>query len=359
MEQKKGGCFLAIQTLRYENHGLIVVDQTRLPGEIRYVTLQTAAEVARAIRDMLVRGAPAIGVAGAYGVALAARGLPDLSGGDWLAALEREGALIASARPTAVNLTWAVERMLSLARQKAALPLPSLCALLEREAAAIHGEDAAINRAIGENLLFLLHDGDTILTHCNAGALATSAYGTALAPLYLAKERGMTLRAYADETRPRLQGAKLTALELQKAGVDVTLIADNMAAVVMAAGKIDAVIVGCDRVAKNGDTANKIGTFGLSILARHFGIPFYIAAPTPTIDFACPDGAHIPIEERDGREITHIGETRIAPEGIKTFNPAFDVTPAGQITAIVTERGVAYPPFSDSLGRWAPKLEQK
>ena len=226
---------------------------------------------------------------------------------------------------------------------------PQIIEKLEDEAVKIHEEDKAINRAIGENLLGLLKEGDTVLTHCNAGALAASEYGTALSVFYLAKERGFPLKVYVDETRPRLQGAKLTAFELYHAGIDVTLISDNMAAVVMSQGRIDAVIVGCDRVAANGDAANKIGTLNVSILAKHFGIPMYIAAPTPTIDMNCPTGKNIPIEERDESEIKEINGKLIAPEGVKVYNPSFDVTPAENITAIVTEKGVVYPPYKENL----------
>ena len=338
-----------ITTLRWADKKLIMIDQTLLPNEVCYRTLSTVKEVFDAIRTMVVRGAPAIGVAAAYGMVMAAFAAPKTSHDAFFAAFRKDGAYLIESRPTAVNLQWAVERMLAFAEQHKDLPLDELCGKLEAEAIEIHEEDVRINRAIGENLLSLLKDGDTVLTHCNAGALATADYGTALSPFYLAKERGMNIKAYADETRPRLQGAKLTAFELYHAGVDVTLISDNMAAVVMSQGKIDAIIVGCDRVAANGDTANKIGTLNVSILAKHFGIPMYIAAPTPTIDLNCPTGREIPIEERDGDEIVRVGETVIAPKGIKTYNPSFDVTPAEHLTAIVTERGIARPPFSDSL----------
>ena len=341
----------ALITLKWQDRQLILLDQTRLPNHIEYLTLTTIEQVRDAIRTMVVRGAPAIGVAAGYGMALAAFAIADDNYPGFIQALESAGADLALARPTAVNLPWAVERMLRRARALAGTPVALIRPLLEQEAIAIHQEDVAINRAIGENLLSLLQPGNTILTHCNAGALATSAYGTALSVLYLAQERGIPLQAYADETRPRLQGARLTAFELHQAGIDVTLISDNMAAVVMAQGKIDVVIVGCDRIAANGDTANKIGTYSVSILARHFGIPLYIAAPTPTIDINCPSGSCIPIEERDGDEITCINEEWIAPAGIKTYNPSFDVTPAENITAIVTERGIIYPPFQDNIQR--------
>ena len=345
-------------TLQWQDHQLILLDQTLLPTQIQYRTLTTAEAVFEAIRSMVVRGAPAIGVAAAYGMVLAAqsallasrRHSPGLHSA-FIDYLQRSAAFLATARPTAVNLQWAIDRMLEvLSADPEASPV-QLVERLEKEAIAIHEEDVRINRAIGENLLSLLKDGDTVLTHCNAGALATSAYGTALSVFYLAQEKGIHLKVFADETRPRLQGARLTAFELHQAGIDVTLISDNMAAVVMAQGKINAVIVGCDRVAANGDTANKIGTFGVSILARHFGIPMYIAAPTPTIDLACPSGAAIPIEERQADEILMINGAYIAPETVKVYNPAFDVTPAEHILAIVTEKAIVYPPFRENLGR--------
>ncbi len=338
-------------TLRWTGAELQLIDQTLLPGTIAYIELNSYEAVSDAILHMKVRGAPAIGIAAAYGMVLAAKAAPATDLSSFRAALSQAASHLVKSRPTAVNLHWAVERLLSQAEASDALAIPDIIHALEQEAVLIHDEDRQINRAIGENLLTLLKDGDTVLTHCNAGALATSEYGTALSVFYLAQEKGIRLKAYADETRPRLQGARLTAFELLHNGVDVTLICDNMAAVVMAQGKIDAVIVGCDRVAANGDTANKIGTFNVSILAKHFGIPFYIAAPTPTIDLCCTSGADIPIEERSSREITMIDQHRIAPEGIKTYNPAFDVTPAAHITAIVTEKGIVYPPYTEHLSK--------
>ena len=338
-------------TLKWQDRQLILLDQTQLPNEIVYRTMTTVEQVHDAIRRMVVRGAPAIGVAAGYGMAMAAYAISDDQFPGFIRELETTGAWLETARPTAVNLSWAIERMIRLARSMGDQPVATIRQLLELEAIAIHQEDLQINRNIGENLLSLLQDGDTVLTHCNAGALATAGYGTALSVFYLAKEKGVNLKAIVDETRPRLQGARMTAFELVQAGVDVTLISDNMAAVVMAQGKVDAVIVGCDRIAANGDTANKIGTYGVSLLARHFGIPMYIAAPTPTIDIRCPSGVEIPIEERDGEEITWINGERIAPEGVKTYNPSFDVTPAENITAIVTERGIIYPPFTENIRR--------
>lgn len=340
-----------IYSLKWADGKLSLIDQTLLPETIAYIEMDTLEEVFDAILHMKVRGAPAIGIAAAYGMVLAAMALVDLDPPAFELALAKAAGHLASSRPTAVNLMWAIDRMQKKADASKHLPVRKIVEGLEQEAVKIHDEDRQINRAIGENLLTLLKDGDTVLTHCNAGALATSEYGTALSVFYLAQEKGVCLKAYADETRPRLQGARLTAFELLYNGVDVTLICDNMAAVVMAQGKISAVIVGCDRIAANGDTANKIGTFNVSILAKHFGIPFYVAAPTPTIDLCCTTGADIPIEERSTREITMIDQNRIAPEGIKTYNPAFDVTPAAHITAIVTEKGIVYPPYPEHLSK--------
>lgn len=336
-------------TLKWKEGKLFLIDQTILPNEIAYVECKTTEDVFTAIRTMIVRGAPAIGVSAGYGMVLAAKEARTDDFGTFMEKYEELGKYLGSSRPTAVNLMWAVERMLKKARTLGDKSMEEILDILEQEAIEIHKEDIAINRSIGSNLLSLLQPGDTVLTHCNAGALATSEYGTALSVFYMAQEKGFPLKAYADETRPRLQGARLTSFELFHAGVDVTLISDNMAAVVMSQGKIDAVIVGCDRVAANGDTANKIGTYNVSILAKEFGIPMYIAAPTPTIDMDCPAGAGIPIEERDGDEIAEVNGVRIAPKGIKTYNPAFDVTPAANITAIVTEKGIARAPFTESL----------
>ncbi|NCA98244.1 MAG: S-methyl-5-thioribose-1-phosphate isomerase [Clostridia bacterium] len=341
----------SVTSLEWQDGVLVLLDQTLLPGQITYRVLGTVEQVRDAIRDMVVRGAPAIGVAAAYGMALAARQAPSDGFPAFYAALDSAGHMLALSRPTAVNLSWAIDRMLAKSRACSELPVDFILTELEQEAIAIHQEDIAINRAIGSNLLSLVQPGDTILTHCNAGALATAGYGTALSVFFVALEQGIELKAFIDETRPRLQGARLTAFELVQSGIDATLVSDNMAAVVMSQAKIQAVIVGCDRIAANGDTANKIGTFGLSILARHFNIPFYIAAPTPTIDWDCPSGHDIPIEERSGEEITMINGERIAPAGVKTYNPSFDVTPAAHISAIVTERGIVRPPFAENLAK--------
>lgn len=330
---------------------LVLLDQRLLPGQTAYLRCRTLQEVYDAIQTMAVRGAPAIGVAAAYGMVLGAKGLMAAHNSALLPELRQEGARLSSARPTAVNLMWAVERMLRIAGGMENSPPGIFYAALLQEAKAIHAEDEAICRAIGNSLLPRLADGMGILTHCNAGQLATSRYGTALSPIYLALDQGMRLRVYADETRPRLQGSTLTAFELQAAGADVTVLCDNMAALVMAQGKIDCCIVGCDRVARNGDTANKIGTLGVAILARHFGIPFYVAAPTPTIDLRCPDGRHIPIEEREDSEVSMRFGVRTVPEGVHIYNPSFDVTPAGLITGFATERGLILPPFQARFER--------
>ena len=338
-----------LKTIQWQNEKLILLNQTLLPNEIAYEAFVDAAGVWEAIRTMKVRGAPAIGIAAAYGLYLGVREAPEESPAAFFRVLEETAALLSTTRPTAVNLFWALERMKQKALAHKELPVARLKEMLRAEAMQIHREDEAINRSIGDNLLTLLEDGMGILTHCNAGALATSAYGTATAPLYLGKERGYYFNVYCTETRPRLQGSTLTALELQQAGIDVTVITDNMAAAVMAEGKIDAVIVGCDRLAANGDAANKIGTLGLSILARYYQVPFYVAVPTPTIDRSIRTGKEIPIEEREPAEITNRFGVPTVPKGVKVYNPAFDITPHQNISAIITEKGIVYPPYEENL----------
>lgn len=338
-----------ITTLKWEKGNLLLLDQTLLPHKVTYVTCKNLEDVYQAIQTMIVRGAPAIGVAAGYGMVLAAGAYEETSEESFFDYLKAQGEYLKSSRPTAVNLMWAVDRIVKKAEGFSGQPFEVVVKEIEAEAIAIHEEDKQTNRNIGMNLLSLLKDGDTVLTHCNAGSLATAEYGTALSVFYMAQEKGMNIKAYADETRPRLQGANLTAFELTEHGVDVTLICDNMAAVVMSQGKINAVIVGCDRVAANGDTANKIGTFSVSVLAKQFGIPVYIAAPTTTIDMDCPTGKEIPIEERSREEVLRINGEYIAPKEVKTYNLAFDVTPAEYITAIVTEKGIVYPSFCDNL----------
>lgn len=335
------------RTVWWEEGRVRMIDQTRLPAETIILDLATAEEVAEAIRSMRVRGAPAIGVAAALGLALAARSAA-------AEPPERFGRLLAEAaerlrltRPTAVNLFWAIDRLLCLAEPE---PDPRRAAeRLEAEARAMIEEDVRINRSLGHHGAALLPAQGGVLTHCNTGSLATVAYGTALGVVRAAVKDGKQLHVFVDETRPRLQGMKLTAWELQRDGIPAMLITDNMAGWVMRRGQVQAVIVGADRIAANGDTANKIGTYGLAVLAQAHHIPFYVAAPTSTIDLKLADGSAIPIEERDPEEVTHVGGVRQAPAGVAVYNPAFDVTPAALITAIITEAGVARPPTRESL----------
>ncbi|GED68944.1 methylthioribose-1-phosphate isomerase 1 [Brevibacillus reuszeri] len=329
--------------VKWENDYLVLLDQTRLPVETIYLNLTTSEEVWASIRHLQVRGAPAIGMAAAYGLYLGVRGSEAETHAQFWNELIKQADYLGTSRPTAVNLFWALDRIKARVEKETSLSVAELKAAVLDEALAIQKEDAEVCRTIGEHLLTLLHDGMGILTHCNPGALATAAYGTATAPFYLAKERGWNLKVYADETRPVLQGARLTAYELQQAGIDVTLICDNMAAMVMSQGKVEAVIVGTDRVAANGDVANKIGTYGVAVLAKAHGIPFYVAAPLSSVDLETPTGADIPIEERPAEEITHGLGKQVAPDDIKVYNPAFDVTPAKYITAIVTETGIFKP----------------
>jgi methylthioribose-1-phosphate isomerase len=326
---------MSVEPIRWHDNELQLLDQRKLPREVVWVRCRDAHEVAVAIRDMVVRGAPAIGVAAAFGIALAA-----LRGDDIRAA----AAELRSARPTAVNLMWAVDRM--MAAQDSGLRTQDLVA----EAQRMFAEDVEANRRIGRFGAALLGENTTVLTHCNAGALATAGYGTALGVVRAAAESGKRIAVFADETRPYLQGARLTAWELQQDGIDVTLITDNMAGHFFQQGRFDAVIVGADRIAANGDAANKIGTYTVAVLAKAHGVPFYIAAPISTVDIATPDGSAIPIEERSAAEVTSIGGVAIAPEGVAVRHPAFDVTPAALITAIITDRGVLRPPYHESIG---------
>jgi methylthioribose-1-phosphate isomerase len=336
-------------TLDDERDALVILDQTKLPNEVVYLRLTRQEDIRNAIRSLRVRGAPAIGVAAAGGLYLAAK---SVDANDFDAFYERfkdAKDFLASARPTAVNLSWALDRMERVATAHREKPVPRIKALLLEEAVRIRKEDAAACRAIGEHGLALLKDGDGILTHCNAGYLAATRYGTALAPVYMGLERGMRFKVFVDETRPLLQGARLTAFELCAAGADTTLICDNMASLVMKNGWVQAVLVGCDRLAANGDACNKIGTSGAAILAKHYGIPFYVCAPTSTIDARARTGADIPIEHRPPEEITELWyEKRMAPEGVRVYNPAFDVTDRSLITGIVTELGVFRPPYDFS-----------
>lgn len=348
-----------ITPVKMEDSRLWILDQSLLPGQEHYIELRTKEEIWAAIKKLQVRGAPAIGVAAAYGLYRAVRDLESANFQDFARDFHWAKEYIATARPTAVNLFWALERMeerLYQLREQADAETPweeqraFIKEGLFQEADAIRREDEQSCLAMGEHGLSLLKKGMGILTHCNAGTLATAKYGTCLAPIYLGQERGYQFRVYADETRPLLQGARLTAWELSREGVDVTLICDNMASSVMKQGLVDAVVVGCDRMAANGDGANKIGTSGVAILAKEYGIPFYMFAPTSTIDLDTVSGEEIVIEERDGDEIRSLWYKRpMAPEGIKTYNPAFDVTDHEYITAVVTEKGIVRPPYQDSL----------
>ena len=330
-----------------------LIDQTRLPGEEVYVECRTVEEVADAIRTMRVRGAPAIGVTAAMGMALGAQTIAATTSGGFLAALEEAGRILTATRPTAVNLRWAVRRILELAKKSRDLSLPEIKAALVAEAREMREEDIRINQAMGRHGQSLVPNPARVLTHCNAGGLATAGYGTAVGVIRAAAEAGKRVMVWVDETRPLLQGARLTAWELMRAGIPATLITDNMAGHFMGRGQVDLVVVGADRIARNGDVANKIGTYGVSLLARAHGIPFYVAAPISTLDLSLTDGSEIPIEERSIEEVTCIGGRRLAPEGMRAANPAFDVTPASFVDAIITERGVARAPYEVSLPRLA------
>ena len=336
--------------LSEDEASVVILDQTQLPNRQTYLTLNTAEEIYDAIKTLAVRGAPAIGICAGYGMYVLARRRAAEDIGTFRAGLEKDGAYLISSRPTAVNLSWAVKRMLAVVEANADRGVAELVGLLRDEAIAIHDEDIQMCCRISEYGLSLVKPGDGILTHCNAGTLATSKYGTAIGPVLLGRERGIDFKVFSDETRPLLQGARLTSYELQKAGVDVTLICDNMASLVMKNGWVQACFVGCDRIAANGDFANKIGTSGVAILAKHYGIPFYTLGPTSTIDMSCPTGADIRIEQRDPDEIKTMWyrEPMALPE-VKCYNPAFDVTDHELLTAIVTDRGIVYPPFDVNL----------
>ncbi len=341
---------MPIETLRWTDSELVIVDQTLLPNELREITLATEESVWEAIKSLRVRGAPAIGVCAALGVLVGARERCAVGGLSMRDAALAAADYLATSRPTAVNLFWALDRM----RRVLGAASPDsgdadIFSLLEAEAVEILAEDKRLCRAIGEHGAPLIGEGDGVLTHCNAGGLATADYGTALAVMFRAHEKGRGFRAYADETRPLLQGARLTAWELQKAGIDVTLICDNMAAQVMKEGRIQLCLVGSDRIAANGDAANKIGTYGVALLAKAHGIPFYVAAPLSTIDPSLATGDEIPIEQRDAEEVTNGFGRRTAPVGIDVYNPAFDVTPASLIAGIVTEIGILRPPYVESI----------
>ena len=347
-----GGDILRRDTVALDEkeNALVIIDQTLLPGEVKMLSLKRQEDIREAIYMLRVRGAPAIGVAAAIGLYLAALEIDTDSADEFFGRLAAAKAYLAAARPTAVNLFWALDRMERAALACREKPIGEIKARLHDEAVRIREEDIETCCKIGENGLTLLRNGCGVLTHCNAGQLATTRYGTALAPIHLGRERGWNFRVFCDETRPLLQGARLSAYELMADGVDTTVICDNMASQVMKNGWVDAVLVGADRIAANGDACNKIGTSGVAILARHYGVPFYVLAPLSTIDRTLATGAEIPIEERKGAEITEMWYARpMAPSGVKTYNPAFDVTDASLITGIVTEKGVLRPDYRKSI----------
>ena len=343
-----------------ENSALVIIDQTKLPGKTEILNLHTGEEIWNAIYLLQVRGAPAIGVAAAMGIYLLAKKMPTDSFASFYEEFKKQKDYLNSSRPTAVNLSWALNRMEQKVLSLKELPVAEIVGGLKKEAELMKEEDIAVCKQIGENGLTLVNPGDGILTHCNAGQLATCKYGTATAPIYLGQERGYHFRVFADETRPLLQGARLTAYELQAAGVDVTLICDNMSATVMKKGWVNAVFVGCDRVAANGDTANKIGTSVVATVAKRYGVPVYICAPTSTIDLNTPTGDDIVIEERPAHEVTDMWyKEPMGPKGVKVFNPAFDVTDHELIAGIITENGIAYEPYTESLPKMVNRRNQK
>ncbi|MBQ7584614.1 MAG: S-methyl-5-thioribose-1-phosphate isomerase [Lachnospiraceae bacterium] len=338
--------------LSEDRESIIVLDQTRLPNEVVYLNIKTAGKMYDAIKTLAVRGAPCIGVFAGYCMAVLAKGYSTLEVGEFADKLKKDAEYLDSSRPTAVNLSWAIKRQLGIMKSgiEAGISVTRITERLFDEAVSIHEEDILMCMKIAEQGLSLLHDGDGLLTHCNAGALATSRYGTGLGPILLGRERGYNFHVYSDETRPLLQGARLTAFELVNAGVDETVICDNMASLLMKQGKIQAVLVGCDRIAANGDTANKIGTSGAAIIAKHYGVPFYVLGPYSTIDLETKKGDDIVIEMRDPEEIGSLWyEKPMAPKGVRFFNPAFDVTDHSLITAIITDRGILRPPYDKSI----------
>ncbi len=365
MEKKSILDYETVELDDYDN-SVVIIDQTRLPGNTEIIRLHTAQEIWDAIYLLKVRGAPAIGVSAAFGIYVLAKQIAkekeDKGFEAFYEAFHKQKEYLNSARPTAVNLSWALNRMERVclkAGREEGKSISEVLEILRSEAVEIKEEDIRVCKAIGEYGLSLVKPGDGILTHCNAGQLATCKYGTATAPIYLGHERGYHFKVFADETRPLLQGARLTAYELHSAGVDVTLICDNMSAMVMKNGWVNAVFVGCDRVAANGDTANKIGTSVVAAVAKHYGVPFYVCAPTSTIDFETPSGEEIKIEQRPAEEVTEMWyKERMAPDGVKVFNPAFDVTDHELITAIVTEYGIARAPFKESLEKIRKKKKE-
>jgi len=341
-----------LPTIDWEDGEVVMIDQRKLPSREVYVRCRTAQAVAKAIRTMVIRGAPAIGVAAAMGVALELRRSTATGTTQLATEFYRACDLLAATRPTAVNLFWAIERMKRVFAEamRAGQSTQELQATIDAEAARVHDEDVASCRALGRYGAEVVPDEARVLTHCNAGALATGGYGTALGVIRAAVEAGKRVAVYADETRPFLQGARLTAWELVRDGIATTVITDGMAGSLMRAGRVDVVVVGADRIAANGDVANKIGTYTVAVLAREHGVPFFVAAPVSTFDPSTPDGSGIPIEERDPKEITHLGASQLAPDGAQVWNPAFDVTPARLVAGIITERGICRPPYTESLG---------
>lgn len=348
-----------VRSVFWENRQVMLIDQRLLPGQFVVIGFDTVEKVAAAIGEMVVRGAPAIGATGAYGMALAAYTSPATDRNSLLCDLRRAKTVLDAARPTAVNLSWATARMMELAEHTVAPTMDDLRSALLAEADAIADEDIAINRRLGFHGAALIADGANLLHHCNTGALATVDFGTALGVIYACAEQGKRIHVWVDETRPRLQGARLTAWELMRAGIPMHLIADNAAGHLMRTRQVDAVIFGADRVAANGDVANKIGTYKLAVVARENNIPVYAAVPTSTIDLSLPDGDQIPIEERGAEEVTTIDGAVIAPAGVPVYNPAFDITPHRYLTAIITEEGVCYPPFEQSLRRAKAAAESR
>ena len=349
-----------VQNIRLseDRSSIIIIDQTQLPNRQIFLSINEEKKCYDAIRLLQIRGAPAIGIFAGYSMYVLSKQYQDLPYNAFLKQFQKQKEYLNSSRPTAVNLSWALKRMEKVVIDHSSLPVPEIAELLGKEAEKIHQEDIEMCTRISEYGLSLLHEGDTILTHCNAGPLATSRYGTATGPIFLGKERGMNFKVFSDETRPLLQGARLTSYELQKAGVDVTLICDNMASLVMRNGWIDVCFVGCDRIAANGDFANKIGTSGVAILAKHYGIPFYTLGPTSTIDLNTPTGNDIHIELRDPDEIkTMWYKEPMALKEVKCYNPSFDVTDHSLVTGIVTEKGICYPPYTDSLKKLFTKEE--
>jgi len=340
-----------LPTIEWKDDAVVMIDQRKLPASEVYVTCKTANEVAKAIKTMVIRGAPAIGVAAAMGIAVGMTRSRATGTKQFTTEFQKTCELMAGTRPTAVNLFWAIERMKKAFAAAAhdGQSVDEIKRKLVAEARAIHDEDVQSCRTMGAHGATLVPSSARILTHCNAGALATAGYGTALGVIRAAAEQGKTIAVFADETRPFLQGARLTAWELVRDGIDTTVITDNMAGAMMRLGEVDLVVVGADRIAANGDVANKIGTYSVAVLAKEHGIPFYVAAPLSTVDLNTPDGSGIPIEERNEREVTHVGANRLTPEGARIRNPAFDVTPSQYVTAIITERGIARAPFTESL----------